>query len=83
MDVVERYPWSGEEVLHGRRDKRRGQHRGVVLRSEEGHPVISVSWDDPYGGECTDEFILSPDGTRLTQETDMRMRESGQRVTYK
>lgn len=34
------YPWSGEEVVHARRDKRRGSHRGRVTRTERG-PCIS------------------------------------------
>ena len=34
------YPWSGAEVMHGRRDKRKGSHRGSVARTERG-PCIS------------------------------------------
>lgn len=62
MDVVEEYSWtSEEEILHGRRDKRRGYHRGRVLRNENGFPCIDVSWDDPFSGTCTDTFeIIKP-----------------------
>lgn len=45
-----RYPWSGEVVLHNRRDKRRGQHRGSVSRTGEGGGCIqyaSRSWVAP------------------------------------
>lgn len=37
-----RYPWTGEVVLHSRRDKRRGQHRGSVHRTEAG-PCIQCA----------------------------------------
>ena len=36
MDVVEQYPWTGETVEHGRRDKRKGTHRGSLRRTPEG-----------------------------------------------
>jgi hypothetical protein len=68
MDVVEEYSWSSdEEILHGRRDKRRGYHRGRVLRNENGFPCIAVSWDDPFSGKCTDTFeIVHPSGDATT-----------------
>ena len=82
LDVVEKYPWSGEEVAHGRRDKRRGAHTGSVSRCEaDGAPVITVRWGDPYGGVCSDAFRVSADGGELTQETDMTV--GGERVRYK
>lgn len=40
MDVVETYPWSGEEVVHGRRDKRKGSHSGRVTRTASGAPCL-------------------------------------------
>ena len=36
MDVVEKYPWTGETVIHKRRDKRKGTHTGNVQRTNEG-----------------------------------------------
>ena len=42
-----------------------------------------VAWDDPYGGNGSDTFVLSPDGAVLTQHTDMRMKDGGKRCTYK
>jgi hypothetical protein len=82
MDVVEKYPWSGESVVHPRRDKRRGTHTAHVTRTERG-PCIICTWEDPYGGDCTDTFELSPDGGTLTQHTDMSIRGSGRRTQYK
>lgn len=32
-------------------------------------PSCSCSWGDPYGGQCTDTFVLQ--GDTLTQVTDM------------
>lgn len=34
------YPWSGKEVVHGRRDKRKGSHSGRVTRSASGAPCL-------------------------------------------
>lgn len=36
MDVVEEYPWTGEMVVHNRRDKRQGTHTGKVVMTEQG-----------------------------------------------
>ncbi|KAK9822357.1 hypothetical protein WJX81_001129 [Elliptochloris bilobata] len=83
LDVVERYPWSGEVVLHKRRDKRSGQHRGRVERTSDGHPCILVEWDDPHGGVCSDMFVLGDGGYTLTQLSDMTIRDSGRRFQYK
>ncbi len=44
MDVVECYPWTGEVLTHGRRDKRKGVHTGRVVRTEEGSPSIQYVW---------------------------------------
>jgi hypothetical protein len=46
-------------------------------------PSRSCTWEDPYGGDCTDTFELSPDGGTLTQHTDMSIRGSGRRTQYK
>lgn len=84
LQVVERYPWSGEPVPHKRRDRRRGQHLGYVSRAEDGvSPRITCTWQDPYGGECCDTFVLSEDGQRLTQITDMSVHGSGRRTVYR
>ena len=84
LDIVETYPWDGSEVKHGRRDKRRGGHRGCVERVEGGEgAAIRVAWDDPYGGTCVDAFTVSPDGRTLTQATRMVMARSGAVVEYK
>jgi hypothetical protein len=99
LDVKEKYPWSGREVEHSRRDKRRGKHVGrvslVEIAEEESeggqadkgskggqgetttkrlHPRISVTWGDPHGGECTDTFVLSRSGRRLTQLSELAVR---------
>lgn len=66
---------------HSRRDKRGGKHLGRVVRTQDG-PCIEVTWDDPYGGECKDTFVLSDDGTTLTQVTEMRIRGSGRETRY-
>jgi len=81
MDVVERYPKSGEAVVHSRRDKRRGKHTGQ-LKQTEGGPAIVVHWDDPYSGWCSDTFSIVEGGSQLVVSTVMKM-SSGQEVTYK
>ena len=87
MDVVERYPWTGETVPHPRRDKRRGKHHAKVYRLENGEfsgaPVIEANWDEPLGGWCSDTFVLSEDGHTLEQITEMKMKESGKYCKYK
>ena len=90
LDIVETYPWAvdAEEVVHGRRDKRKGGHRGRVERLAPQTPdappgaAIHVRWSDPYGGVCTDAFSVNPDGRTLVQATEMVM-NSGALVTYK
>lgn len=88
LDIVETYPWDGSTVLHGRRDKRRGGHRGHVERLapsvEGGAPgaVIKVAWADPYGGVCSDAFTVSADGLTLTQASSMTMAGTGETVEY-
>ena len=74
MDVVEEYSWSSdEEILHGRRDKRRGYHRGRVLRNDNGYPCIAVSWDEPFSGKCTDTFeIVHPSGDATTGPMELK-----------
>ncbi len=47
------------------------------------HVARSVEWDDPYGGECSDVFVLSDGGRSLTQLSDMTIRGSGQRCQYR
>lgn len=42
-----------------------------------------MEWDDPYGGECSDVFVLSDGGRSLTQLSDMTIRGSGQRCQYR
>lgn len=81
LDVREKYPWTGATVAHARRDKRRGGHTGRVTRSAAGHPVIEVTWGDPHGGACTDEFIVSDSGRVLTQRTIMDM-ANGAHIEY-
>ena len=46
------------------------------------HPRISVTWDDPLGGECTDTFVLSPCGRKLTQLSVLSVRGK-EAVRYK
>lgn len=73
LDVEEEYPWTGVDVVHSRRDKRRGTHRGSVCRTEDGFPSIKVKWSDPYGGTCVDTFELvqGSQGRELKQSTSM------------
>lgn len=52
LDVVERYPWTGEAVEHPRRDKRRGRHTAYVRRTEDGHPCIVCVALVPGGSPC-------------------------------
>ncbi len=40
MDVVEQYPWTGQEQRHSRRDKRSGHHFGKVVKTEEGPAIL-------------------------------------------
>ena len=83
MLLIPRYPWSGEAVVHSRRDKRRGHHTGRVVRSPAtGAPCIEVTWEDLFGGECKDTFELSGDGGTLVQVTEMRIRGSGRETRY-
>ncbi|KAL3146264.1 hypothetical protein ABBQ32_002965 [Trebouxia sp. C0010 RCD-2024] len=81
MDVVEQYPWNGQERQHSRRDKRGGHHHGKVVRTERG-PAIRVRWADPFGGTCQDTFDMSEDGQQLTQITEMVM-NTGEICNYK
>ena len=43
----------------------------------------SVRWGEPYAGEGSDTFELSPDGTTLTQHTEMVSAATGQCLRYK
>lgn len=81
LDVLECYPWTGEEILHSRRDKRKGVHKGCVSSTTEG-PCINVSWENPFGGTCSDTFALSEDELTLTVKTKMHIRDSGRSCTY-
>ena len=45
--------------------------------------ACSVEWDEPYGGECTDVFVLGDGGYSLTQLSDMLIRGSGRRCKYR
>lgn len=58
--VVERYPWTGATSLHKRRDLRRGKHRGRV-RLHDGHVLLLLEWEDPFGGVNEDDFYLVKD----------------------
>lgn len=40
MDVVEQYPWTGQELKHSRRDKRSGHHTGNVIKTEKGPAIV-------------------------------------------
>lgn len=40
LDVIERYPWTGEPVQHTRRDKRSGRHTAYVTRTEDGPCIM-------------------------------------------
>lgn len=85
LDVEEEYPWNGDNVVHKRRDKRRGTHRGRVSRTIDGFPSINVQWEDPYGGTCVDTFELvqGSRGRELKQSTSMTVGEKTiQYVTY-
>ncbi|DBA95199.1 TPA: hypothetical protein ACH3X3_013101 [Trebouxia sp. C0006] len=81
MDVVEQYPWTGQEQQHNRRDKRSGHHLGKVVKTDRG-PAIMVRWDDPFGGTCQDTFCISDDGQQLTQVTEMVM-NTGRLCNYR
>lgn len=39
MDVVEQYPWTGEEKQHSRRDKRAGHHYGRIVKTDKGPSI--------------------------------------------
>lgn len=82
LDVEEEYPWTGDEVAHHRRDKRRGKHTGRVCRTDSGFPRIMVRWSDPYGGTCTDTFELvkGSGGMEMKQSTMMVVR--GKNIEY-
>ena len=60
-----------------------GMHSAHVERAEDGSPRIVCTWTDPLGGVCTDTFVLSSDGTTLTQVTYMRMSGSGRSTEYR
>lgn len=83
MDVTETYPWTGEKIALPRRDKRRGKHVGRVLRLEEGAVCIEAKWEHPYGGWCTETFILSNNMSTLEQISEMKMDETGKECTYR
>lgn len=39
MDVVEQYPWTGEQKQHSRRDKRAGHHFGKIVKTDKGPSI--------------------------------------------
>lgn len=39
MDMVERYPWSGQEKQHSRRDKQGGHHFGKIVKTDKGPSI--------------------------------------------
>ena len=71
-----------QDVPQKRRDKRKGCHVGHVERTPEG-PAIKIQWEDPYGGECVDTFILSESGAEMTQITEMFFRGTQEYVNLK
>lgn len=57
MDVVERYPWSGQEKQHARRDKRGGHHFGKIVQTDKG-PSIQCAFfeqlhDTMHAASCS------------------------------
>lgn len=42
-----------------------------------------VQWENPYGGECADTFVLSDSGNEMTQITEMLFRDTQERVNLK
>ncbi len=56
-----------------------GKHRGVVRPTPHGTLLLSLEWDAPLGGACSDEFSLGTDG-RLRIKTTIE--RAGQRVEY-
>ena len=83
LDLVETYPWTGEQVRLPRRDKRRGKHSGRVLRLAEDQVCIEAKWEDPIGGFCVETFILSSDGSTLEQISDMKLDKTGEGCKYR
>ena len=90
MDVKETYQWNVPSS-HPRRDKRKGRHTGTAYIKYStplttATPIdsltVDVEFDNPYGGWCTDSFQLTDDGTVLRVQTDMKMKESGKKVSY-
>lgn len=51
-----------------------GGEREVATTTKQLHPRISITWGDPRGGECTDTFVLSRSGRRLTQLSVLAVR---------
>lgn len=42
-----------------------------------------VTWDNPYGGVCSDLFQLSEDGHTLTQVSNMTINDTGRTTVYR
>lgn len=62
-----------EAEVGGGDDEQEGESNGGG-KEKRLHPRISVTWSDPHGGECTDTFVLSRSGRRMTQLSELAVR---------
>lgn len=61
------------EVEEGGDEQEEGE-RNDGEKGKRLHPRISVTWSDPHGGECTDTFVLSRSGRKMTQLSELVVR---------
>ncbi|BDA44299.1 hypothetical protein COCOBI_05-4830 [Coccomyxa sp. Obi] len=79
--VRERYPLTGEEKQHKRRDLRRGGARGRVSVNPNGAFRIDIAWPEPHGGTGYDLFYVE-DSDPNTLHVDSLITVGGRTATY-
>ncbi|CAD7699100.1 unnamed protein product [Ostreobium quekettii] len=71
FSLVERRPWSGDQVPHRRRDLRRGRALASVKRRHR-MLVMLLEWKDPMEGKIVEHMQLSEDAASLVLRVDLR-----------
>ncbi|KXZ46397.1 hypothetical protein GPECTOR_44g72 [Gonium pectorale] len=79
IKINETYPLDGAEASNLRRDLRLGACRGALVVGDQGLPVLSLRWEQPYAGEGRDEFLLvGPDELHVVSSVTV----NGRTVSY-
>ena len=82
LGIEERYPLSGDERSHRRRDMRSGMSRGNVAVDNDGVVTLRNEWQAPLAGHATEKFTLL-DSRTLLVETCMRFTTKNEGVAYR